>query len=162
MFSESLDAGYPLDVSMNTIVNATFYTHLIKDRSSFHLKTSQAQNCRWDYYYNYYQGNLYTGGRGWYRMCTCQPSMGLADFESWKIFFSEATANFSVDWQLHKRYHPLPPVKRFPWLLIFQNILLPMLSTIHGRSTPCPSAILNVFGWVRILGISKGGLSVYW
>ena len=26
----------------------------------------------------FYQGNLYTGGRGWYRMCSCQPTVLLA------------------------------------------------------------------------------------
>ena len=52
-----------------------------------------------------------TRGRVWYQMCSCQPTMGLADFESWKIFFSEAIADSTVDWQLRMRYHPLPCIE---------------------------------------------------
>ncbi len=40
------------------------------------------------------QGILYTGGRGWYRMCSRQPTVGLVVLKIKQKFSSAQTATF--------------------------------------------------------------------
>jgi hypothetical protein len=45
------------------------------------------------------QGILYRGGRGWYGMCSCQPTVGFVVSEIKQNIYS----HFLGDLQLHKR-----------------------------------------------------------
>ena len=67
------------------------------------------------------RNSLYTG-KLWYRMCSCQPTVGLIIFSLNKFFFIVPKGYSRVGWQLHIRYLSFPVSKEFPaWMLGHDN-----------------------------------------
>jgi hypothetical protein len=62
------------------------------DESSFRLKMLMMVHLL--ILFSYCQGILYTGGRGWYRMCCRQPTVGLVVSKIKQNIFSAQTATF--------------------------------------------------------------------